>query len=83
MSLFHDILSQLQEKIAKETANTEAAAQVISGVLHTTITKEQVSIHGTTLRLKVSPTLKMALMLQKEKLLTALRTAGFDINTIQ
>jgi hypothetical protein len=83
MSLFNSILSQIQEKISKESVEHEKIAQIISQTLHTTITAEQVTMRDTTLRLKVAPTIKMTLLLQREKLLTALQDAGIKITTIQ
>jgi hypothetical protein len=83
MSLFHTILAQLQEKITKETDATEAIAGIVSEVLHTAITPNQIQVQGTTLRLKVPPTLKMTLMLRKQKLLASLQEAGVDIREIQ
>lgn len=82
MSLFHSILSQLQAKLTKETALTETIAAVISATMGTTVTKDQLVIHGTTLRIKSSPTLKMAIALNKDKILNALKEASLPITTI-
>ncbi|MES2224795.1 MAG: hypothetical protein V4478_02290 [Patescibacteria group bacterium] len=83
MSLFHTILSQLQEKIAKETTATETVAGIVSTVLGTTIAPSQITISKTTLRLKVAPTVKMVLTLRKQKLLASLQEAGVAITEIQ
>jgi len=83
MSLFHSILSQLQEKITKETTATETVATIVSEVLHTTITPAQIKVHGTTLRITAGPTIKMAIMMNKEKLLTSLQAASINITVIQ
>lgn len=83
MSLFHNILAQLQEKITKETNATETIAGIVSEVLRTTVAPSQIQVQGTTLRLKVAPTLKMTLMLRKQKLLASLQEAGVDIKNIQ
>jgi hypothetical protein len=83
MSLFNSILSQIQEKISKESVEHEKIAQIISHTLRTTITAEQIMVRDATLRLKVAPTIKMTLLLQREKLLTALQDAGIKITTIQ
>ncbi len=82
MSLFHSILSQLQEKISKETMATENVAHIISTVVGTTVTKEQITIEKNTVRIKASPTVKMALLLQQKKIIEALKENKFDINTI-
>jgi hypothetical protein len=83
MSLFNDILSKLQDGYSKETQATETIAKIVSETLHTTVTKEQISVHGTTLRIKAAPTLKMVINLKKEKLLASLQEAGIKISTIQ
>ncbi len=83
MSLFHNILSQLQEKIAKETTATETIAGIVSTVLGTTVTPAQITINKTTLRLKVAPTIKMVVTLRKQKLLASLQEAGVAITEIQ
>jgi hypothetical protein len=83
MSLFNSILSQIQEKISKESLEHEKIAQIITNTLHTTIIAEQITVRDTTLRLKVAPTIKMTLLLQREKLLAALQAAGIKITIIQ
>jgi hypothetical protein len=82
-SLFHTILSQLQEKISKENSQSETIATIISGIIHTTITADQITVKDTTLRIKAAPTLKMMFKLQQQKILQALQTEGFTITTIQ
>ena len=82
MSLFHSILSQLQEKISKETLETETIAAIISETIHTTITKEQIVIQKNSLRLKIPPTLKMAVMLNQKKILQNLQDKNIAITTI-
>lgn len=82
MSLFHSILSQIQEKILKETSANEIAASIISTTLGTHIAKEQVSVKGTTIRITTTPTIKMAIMMKQKTLLAALQQEGFSITTI-
>ncbi len=83
MSLFKSILSQIQEKISKENSECEKIARIISETLHTTIIADQIILRDTSLRLKVSPTIKMTLVLQQNKILAALQAEGIKITTIQ
>ncbi len=83
MSLFHTILSQLQDKIAKESTSNETMARIISDVVRTTINPDQLTVKDTVLRIKAAPTLKMAITLQKQKILQQLQAEGFNIQTIQ
>ncbi|GEM_PF-2117957 len=82
MSLFQDILSKLQDSYTKETTAKETIARVISDALHTTITADQITVQGTTIRIKTAPTIKMAIMLKKEKLLASLQEASLNITVI-
>jgi hypothetical protein len=82
MSLFHSILSGLQDTFNKETAQTEELAASISGILGTTITKEQLVVKKNTLYIKVPSTLKMAIALNKEKLLIKVKEINSSITVI-
>ena len=82
-SLFQNLLSQLEEKISKKNSVHEKIAKIVSEVLHTTITADQITLQDTTIRIKTAPTAKMALMLNKEKIITALQKEGIDVTTIQ
>jgi SOS response regulatory protein OraA/RecX len=83
MSLFHNILSQIQEKISKESIQHETVARILSDTLHTAITADQLTFKNGVLNIKVPPTLKMAINMQKQKILQALQAEGFSITTIQ
>ena len=82
MSLFHSILSQIQEKISKETIQTDQIAAIISGVIKIPISKEQIVIKGTSIKVQGTPTLKMTLLLHKEKILTKIKEINPTITTI-
>ncbi|HTH93557.1 MAG TPA: hypothetical protein VL576_03715 [Candidatus Paceibacterota bacterium] len=82
MSLFHSILSQLQEKIEKGSDQSEKIASIITSIIGTTVSKDQIVVQKTTVRVKVAPTIKMAISLKKEKILTALKEANLQIDTI-
>ncbi len=83
MSLFNDILSQIENRMSKKNSQQETVASIVSTILHTTITADQITIRDTTLNIKVGPTIKMAINLNKNKLLQALQDAEVDIKNIQ
>lgn len=83
MDLFQSILSQLKDKIEKDGAVNEHAAKVISDILKTTIAPDQLSVTKGTLRIKASPTLKMAIKLNNAKILKALQDTGMKIHQVQ
>jgi hypothetical protein len=82
MSLFHSILSGLQDNFNKETAQTEELAKNISDILGATVTKEQLVVKKNTLYIKVPATLKMAIALNKEKLLVRVKEVNSSITAI-
>ena len=82
-SLFHSILSQLEEKINKKSNDKEKIALLISAFLHTTITANQITIQDTTLRITAPSTVKMALILNKDKIIQALQESEIKITTVQ
>lgn len=82
MSLFHSILSQIQEKLSKETIQTDQLAVVISEVIKTPISKDQLVVRGSTLKIQGAPTLKMTILLNKEKILNKVREINTSITTI-
>lgn len=83
MSLFHNILSQIQDKMSLETGKNEAVAALLSDILHTTVTSGQITIKDTTLRIQAAPTLKMAIKMQQQKIVEVLQSKGFNITVIQ
>lgn len=83
MDLFQSILSQLKDKIDKDSSVTVEAAKIISTITKATITSDQITIVKGVLRIKASPTLKMVLMLNNAKILKALQDEGIKIHQVQ
>ena len=83
MSLFQDILSKLEEKFKKETNRCEEIAEVLTSILGTKITGEQVIHKGTTVKLNVLPTLRMAVKMKEDRIISALKDKGIDISSIR
>jgi hypothetical protein len=83
MSLFNDILSQIENRMSKKSSQQETVAAIVSTVLHTTITADQITVRDTALSIKASPTIKMAVNLNKEKILKALQDAELPIETLR
>jgi len=83
MSLFNDILGQIEQRISKKNSIKETIADILSNQLHTTITPDQITIRDTTLNIKAAPTIKMAITLNRQKLLKALQEKEISITIIQ
>jgi hypothetical protein len=82
MGLFNDILSQLEQNISKNNSSKEIIADIVSTTLHTMVHPDQINVHDNNLNIKANPTIKMAIMLNKEKILKKLKEANIDIKTI-
>lgn len=83
MSIFHDILSKLEDKFKKETNRCEEIAEVLTTVLGTKVEGEQVVHKGTIIKLNVLPTLKMAVKMKEGRIISALKDKGIDVDTIR
>lgn len=83
MDLFQSILSQLKDKIDKDSTVTVDAARIISEVTKATVSPDQITIVKGVLRIKATPTLKMVLMLNNVKILKALQDGGVRITKVQ
>lgn len=81
MSLFHSILARLEAQVIKEASGTEEVATIVSSVLGTTVSPEQIKIKQSVLTLNVPATLKLALKLKQTKLVEALEK--YKISKVQ
>ena len=82
MSLFQDIISSLQKKLAASEQNTQQIALIISDVIGITINPDQVNVRSGVLYLKVPPTVAMSIRLKKDKILSMFNEYGIPINSI-
>jgi len=73
MSLFNDILSNIQNKLNIQKESKDDIAKIISTVIGTTVTAEQFSIKDGVLRFKVQPTVRLAVKLKEASLKEALK----------
>ena len=81
--LFQKILDDLKQKIVAQGAYKGVVCKTLSDLLHTTITPDMVvKFKEGVLTLKIPPTVKMALSLKKDVVLTELQKEGIDVRTI-
>lgn len=83
MSLFHDILSNLQKKFQNNQERNSEIAAIISSIINTQVSEKQLTIKKGTVYLQVPPTIKMTVLLKKEKIITACREKNIPIITLQ
>lgn len=82
MSLFQDIITSLQKKLAAREENTQQIALMISEVVGINVLPDQISVRNGVLYLKVQPTIAMTIRLKKEKILALFKEYGIPITTI-
>lgn len=82
MDLFQSILANIKQKIDKETLATETIAAIISKAAGITIDKTMIVQRGSHITLKVSPTIKSAVLFKRLQILEAFKKEGFSIVSI-
>lgn len=82
MDLFQSILANIKQKIDKETFATETIAAIISKTAGITIDKTMIVQRGSHITLKVSPTIKSAVLFKRPQILEAFKKEGFSIVSI-
>ena len=80
-NLFSSILENIKQNYKEKADNTESIAGIVSRIVGIDISVEVIKISKGTLYLNISPTIKAAVALHKEALLTAL--ADYKIDTIR
>ena len=83
MNLFQSVLSQIKEKIGLEEDKINSVVTIIKTITAISISSSEVQIKKGVLILKTQPTVKMALLLKKESIISALHKEGIKITTIQ
>ena len=82
MSLFKNILNNLDQKIKENNSKNQDILMCINTVLKTSLTDTNLDIKNKVLIIKTSPTIKMALLLKKDQILLKLKQEGIDIISI-
>ncbi len=83
MSVFHSILSQLKARFDAHTDHSRTIAAYISETVGISLSEESISYNKNIVRLLVSPTIKMAILLKKDILLKLLNEKGISVTSIQ
>jgi len=73
MNLFQSVLAELSKKIHSASLYKKDIAETLSTLLSVPITEDQVVVKGTTIHIRVSPTIKTALILKKKAVLEGLK----------
>lgn len=76
MSLFNSVLHALYKKINHEQVSKDKIVEIISSILKTKITPDQITVKDGVLIVTAPATIKMALLLKKEALLKELKPNG-------
>jgi hypothetical protein len=83
VSLFHSILSQIQQKISSRHADMDMVASTISSVLGVVVMADQISLRNKVLTITAQPTVKLAVRLKQQALIAALTTKGVPVSVIR
>lgn len=82
MSLFQTILSQIKERLDSTERESALIASIIGEHLGITIPITAVVVKKGVLRINVSPTIKMAIMIKKEAMIASLKEKGIKVHAI-
>ncbi len=83
MSFFNSILRDLQQKINSQQDYKGDIITVIKNITNVTLhVDEIISFKQTVLTLKTAPTIKMAIILKKQKIITALQEKNITVTNI-
>lgn len=84
MSLFETFLTQLKAKVAASTAYKQVVIEVCREVVGVTLQEDTIiSLKEGVLTLRVSPTLKSALLLKQQKLLSEFSSRNLPVKVIR
>jgi hypothetical protein len=84
MSLFNSILHTLQKKIDAQNAYKETVSESIQQVIGVKIPPSAVtSLKEGVLIIQSSPSVKMAILLKREKILAVLKERGLTVSVIK
>ncbi len=81
-SLFHTILSQVATRLGAEERQTADMALIVTEATGVEVKESELLLKKGVLCIKVSPTIKMAVMIKKEAILASFKEKGIAVHTI-
>lgn len=82
MGLFDTILSNIKTTLDAKTAHQQEIVDCIEQIIHIKVPKDVVVLQKGILRITTAPTIKTAIFLKKETLITALQSRGIVVSEI-
>ncbi len=83
MSLFQDVLHQIQTQLQKKGLKNKQIAEIISAKIGVPISPEQVTIRNTSIIISTLPTIKVSLRLKEKEILLLLSNEGIRAESIR
>lgn len=83
MSLFQTLLSQIEKQLETNNARKALFVAVLRDVVGVTIDPDSISVKDTVLYLRVSPTVRMAISLKKQKIIAAFKEKEIVISDVR
>ena len=82
MSLFNNILHDIQKRLSGQVVNRSKVYTVLQEKTNITFLEEDMVIRGSVVTLTVMPLMRQELLLRKPQLLKALQDAGLSVTNI-
>ncbi len=82
MGLFDSILSKIKEDLDQRTASKQVLSDVIYEAVHIRIPVDALELKDGVLKVSVTPTIKTALFLKKDAILTHLTNRSIRVSRI-
>ncbi len=82
MSLFHSILSKVSSRLGAEERRMTDIAAIVTKDAGIVVKESELSLHKGVLYIKVSPTIKLAVMIKKEMILASCKERGIAVHAI-
>jgi hypothetical protein len=83
MNLFGDTLQKIAQRLLGESQKKKLIAQALTEFLHTPISEDALLIKDEVLKIRISPTIKTAVLLNQTAVMEFLKQKGIQVRTIE
>ena len=83
MSLFTTILTELENKLNRAHGQKDALARIMTEVLHTPVSGDQITLREGVVTTRVPPTIKFAIKLKQVELVARMKREGYNVISLR